>query len=132
MPSRFNVDRKGIAELLVGPEMHELSMHFAREAKAFAIAISPEPGTSKKWSRLSEAGSYADKFEIHGGHVENLTKRFPTRRACADLVNTARYAEAVEQGWQAGIGLQPERPGGYMVLTQTAIAIGDPFVGNEP
>lgn len=126
MPNRFEIDRNGIAELLVGREMHNLSRHFAEEAKEFAKAISPV-----STSRGSRKTHYIDNFEIHAGHVENLTIKHRTERACADLVNTSRYAEAVEQGWQKGIGRQPDHPG-YFVLTQTAAFIGDPYVGTEP
>ena len=69
-------------------------------------------------------------FEIEGDHVENLTKRRATLRAAADLVNTARYATAVELGWTTGFGRQHTHDG-YHTLALTASFIGDPFVGRE-
>ena len=116
MPNRYVPDHVGFAALMVSPEMQTLAKTKAAEAVIFARAISPD--------RPPLGVGYVSSFRIEGDQVRNLTKR-PTMRACADLVNQARYATSVELGWTTGIGRQHTHDG-YHVLGQTAAFIGDP------
>lgn len=124
--NRFKIDHKGMAMILISPEMHALALYYANKGKAYAIAISPEP-SERKWTK-NDPGHYVDKFEMHS-MVKNLTKKFPTRRAAVELVNVSRYAEAVETGWQRGIGIQPDNPIGHHVFSQTHTYLHEPRRG---
>ena len=42
MTAKYVADNKTFAALMVSPDMHALSKHFAAEAKAYAVAIAPD------------------------------------------------------------------------------------------
>ena len=115
----YEPDHVEFAKIMVSPGAARMSRHFAKEAMVFAKAISPDAKPLRR--------GYIASFEIQS-NIQNLTTQYPTLRACADLVNTARYAVQVELGWHAtGVARAGHGHDGYHVLGQTAAFIGDPM-----
>lgn len=102
----FELDRDGIAQCAMGPELKAAVRAIADKGQAFAISISPV-------SDEHEEGHvhYIESFVIDETSVV-LPKEWPMRRVCARLWNIAPHAAAVEWGTQ-------RNPDGYYVLTNT-------------
>lgn len=83
---QYEADHKGIAALLVAPEMMNLVAQGAAEGMQYAISISPK-----------DTGDYASSFEVEAGLV---VKTGGNRRAAARLVNNSDHAVNVE--WTNG------------------------------
>lgn len=81
----FEPDHKGIAAMLVGPEMHRMVRHFTEHGARFAQSISPD---IEPYGR-----GYIASFEVVSGLVTEVAGE---RRATAELWNTSDYAAAVE------------------------------------
>jgi hypothetical protein len=106
----FDLDRKGIAELAMGPKMRQGILDFAEgPLKSYAIGISPR--SSK------EHQHYADSFVVVPG--AKVIRRL--RRVAALLINTAPHAAAVEWG-------NEQTPRGHRVLGETLAH----FMGPNP
>jgi hypothetical protein len=101
----YKEDRRGVAEMMVSPEMHGAVELVALEAIPFAKSISPDA--------TPYGVGYIDSWEVHGG-TERIAR---ARRATADLVNTKDYATAVELG---DFGDQSAKDTGHHVLARTA------------
>lgn len=84
----FEMDRKGIAEIAMGPRLRETVLAFAEnEAKPYAVSISPR-------SDREDHVHYADSFHVVPGAM--MIRRM--RRVAAHLINSAPHAAAVEWG----------------------------------
>ena len=102
---RYEMDKRGTAELMRTPEMHGAMELIAIEAVPFARAISPDAPPY--------GAGYVEKFEVNSTTV-NLGRRLG-RRAAAELTNTADYATSVELG-----SFDNPRDTGHHVLARTA------------
>jgi hypothetical protein len=123
--ARYQPDHRGFAEIMVGPEMTTLVQDYAHRAMGYAKAISPE-GERR---RSGPHTPYRDQFKVTNARTENLTREYHTLRQCVDLANVARYAEAVELGWEAqGVARGGKAHEGYHVLEQTLNYIGHPRI----
>lgn len=84
----FEMDRKGIAEIAMGPRLREAVLDFAEnEAKPYAVSISPR-------SDRQDHVHYADSFHV----VPGAMMIRGMRRVAAHLINSAEHAAAVEWG----------------------------------
>lgn len=81
----YKPDHKGIAQLLVSPEMHRLVTAAANEGKRYAESISPDAEPYGE--------GYIASFEVQSGLVEKVAG---SRRAVARLANTSDHATLVE------------------------------------
>lgn len=81
----YKPDHKGIARLLVSPEMHQLVTRAAEEGKRYAVSISPDAEPYGE--------GYIASFRVEGGKTEKVAG---SNRAAAHLVNTSPHATAVE------------------------------------
>ncbi len=101
----YRPDRRGVAGLMVSPEMRGLVELQAYQAIPFAKSISPDAAPY--------GTGYIDSFEVNGG-----TERVAgSRRAVAELANTAEYATSVELG---RLGDVSRADTGHHVLARTA------------
>lgn len=104
---QFEMDRRGIARIAVGPDLASATRQVVRErGMPYAIRISP------RGERDDEAGGkarYAESFRIAQGH----TVIAGMRRVAAKLVNIAPHSAAVEF-----TGSNPHAAG-YGILRQT-------------
>lgn len=97
----FDLDRKGIAECAMGPELHGSVVALAtNEAMPYAIGISPR-------SRRQHQ-HYAESFVVAPGAM--LIRGM--RRVAAHLINTAPHAAALEWG-------NEHAPNGQHILGRT-------------
>lgn len=84
----FDMDRKGIAALAMGPELEAAVIHLAEHtAKPYAISLSPR-------SRENTEEHFQDSFDVVVG---TRTIR-QLRRVAAFLINGSPHAAAVEWG----------------------------------
>lgn len=93
----FTLDHEGIAELLRGPEMHQMVMDRARGGAAFAAHIAPV-----------RSGEYAAGIVAEDGGLGGANRDRPMGL----IVATAPYSAAVEWG-------NPHQPHPYHVLART-------------
>lgn len=97
----FNMDRKGIAKVAMGPELAAAVINLAEtKAKPFAVSISPRSNRAHQ--------HYADSFTVVPG-TETIAAM---KRVAARLINTAPHAAAVEWG-------NEKTPNGHRVLGKT-------------
>lgn len=81
----YRPDHKGIAKLLVSPEMHELVTRGAEEGRRYAVSISPDAPPAGE--------GYIVSFRVESGLVEKVAG---SRRAVARLHNDSDHAVLVE------------------------------------
>lgn len=79
---RYKPNHRGVAALLVSPEMMSLATRGAEEGMQYAISISPHA-----------TGEYAGSFRVESGKV---VKAGGNQRACAELHNDSDHALEVE------------------------------------
>jgi hypothetical protein len=89
----FDMDRRGIAEIAVGPEL-KAAVHTVAETEAKPYAISISPRSTRRHQH------YMDSFSVKDTH----TVITGMRRVAAWLFNNAPHAAAVEWGNQATNG----------------------------
>jgi hypothetical protein len=86
---RFELDRRGIAEIAVGPELRDAVNDIVEtRARPYAISIS---------EAFRRTGQYIASFEVNATHVV-LPPEYPMRRVAAELANTSDHALLVEVG----------------------------------
>lgn len=103
--ARYVPDRKGIGELMRGPEMQGAMELACYAAIPIARAISPDAPPYGE--------GYVAAFEVDGGHVESVAG---TRRATAYLVNDTDHSAIVEVGLGQHVG--------HHVLSRSMHALG--------
>lgn len=105
----FEMDRDGIAECAVGPELRVACHEIAEKGKAFAIAISP---VGFEDLDRDDQVHYINSFELDDTHVVLGAIDYPMRRVATRLWNLAPHAAAVEWG-------NRYNPDGYYILSNT-------------
>ena len=81
----YRPDHKGIARLLVSPDMHRLVARAAAEGMRYARSISPDAEPYGE--------GYIASFRVEAGRTEKVAG---SNRAAARLVNTSDHATLVE------------------------------------
>lgn len=89
MAIRYRPNRKGIAALLVSPEMQDMIKDVAEAGMEYAKSISPDAAPYGE--------GYINSFEVESGLVEKVAG---SKRATSKIKNTAPHAAAVE--WKHG------------------------------
>jgi hypothetical protein len=107
----FELDRQGIAEIAVGPELrnacHDVVAH---KALPYAISISPRS--------LAEHQHYQDSFIVQDLLVFGIPPEHPMTRVGTRLLNVVDHAAAVEWG-------NRRTPRGHHILRETLNIISE-------
>jgi xanthine/CO dehydrogenase XdhC/CoxF family maturation factor len=109
----FTLNRQGIADLAVGPEMQATMKALSEDAKKIGEGLAQDFRSGEEYPRKDEEiAPYADSFEAR---VEILDlpaagESSAHRAACAVLVNTSGHAIAVEYGYEGRADAPGRKP----------------------
>ncbi|MFI7608786.1 hypothetical protein ACIBTV_27250 [Micromonospora sp. NPDC049366] len=89
---RFQLNRKTVKAIAVGPECRQMVADHADLAKTFAETLSTGLRSNE------EHQHYQDSFEVEVKVVHGITPEWPLTRIAARLSNSAPHANMVEFG----------------------------------